>query len=151
MKTHTNSCILDPPPRSINLVAVSAAYSKVVRRKHATADSTVPSDLVLRLLPTPISSELSVAPTTDIANRSNTVSVSPISYHRASGVPHPLVRSRMRIDIGVFNVRTLKQMSQQAALARTLDSLNVDVCCISETGIENSSQPMELIASILST
>ena len=46
--------------------------------------------------------------------------------------------------MATFNVRTLKQAGQQAALALTLDSLGIDVCCISETRIQDASIVTEL-------
>ena len=49
--------------------------------------------------------------------------------------------------MAVFNVRTLKQAGQQAALALTLDSLGIDVCCVSETRIQDASKVTELTAS----
>ncbi|KAA3682188.1 uncharacterized protein DEA37_0009977 [Paragonimus westermani] len=68
------------------------------------------------------------------------VPVSPSSRHSVPELPRPVLRSRTQI-------RTLKQ----AALTRTLDLLHIDVCCISETRIHDSSQRMELIAPALST
>ena len=57
-----------------------------------------------------------------------------------------LFRPRCSVYVAAFNVRTLKQVGQQAALARTLDSLNVDVCCVSETRIQDSSTVINLTA-----
>ena len=53
--------------------------------------------------------------------------------------------------MAAFNVRTLKQTSQQAALALTLDSVGVDVCYVSETGIQDSSVITELTAPLVSS
>ena len=53
--------------------------------------------------------------------------------------------------MAAFNVRTLKQAGQQAALALTLDSLGVDVCCVSETRIQDSSVITELTAPSVSS
>ena len=53
--------------------------------------------------------------------------------------------------MAAFNVRTLRQSGQQAALARTLDSLAIDICCISETRIQDPSIISELTAPLLST
>jgi hypothetical protein len=55
------------------------------------------------------------------------------------------------VHLAAFNVRTLKQAGQQAALARTLDSLCIDVCCISETRIQDESTVIELTAPSLSS
>ncbi|KAA3670498.1 small subunit ribosomal protein S5 [Paragonimus westermani] len=91
-------------------------------------------------LPNPISFNYSASPMTDI---DNLVSVSPTCHHSASVLPRFLLGPRMRNNIGAFNVRTLKQVGQQTALTRTLDSLNVDVCCISEARIQ--ANPRDLI------
>ncbi|KAA3678387.1 uncharacterized protein DEA37_0001554 [Paragonimus westermani] len=154
MNTHnTNTSILHRPSRSINRVALSAAHSRVDRRKHATADPypTVLSNLALRPLPIPNSDNLSAGPTADTINHGNTVSISASSRHSVSHLPRPVLRPRTQINIGAFNVRTLKQIGQQAALARKLDSLHIDVCCISETRIHDSSHRMKLTAPTLST
>ncbi|KAA3682192.1 uncharacterized protein DEA37_0011724 [Paragonimus westermani] len=68
-----------------------------------------------------------------------------------SGLPRPSLRPRMRINTDAFHVGTLKEIGQQAALARTLNLLNVDVCCISKTRIQGSGQRVELTARTLST
>ena len=41
-------------------------------------------------------------------------------------------------------MRTLAQIGQQASLAITLSSLNVDICCVSETRIQDSSAVLQL-------
>ena len=53
--------------------------------------------------------------------------------------------------MAAFIVRTLKQAGQQAALALTLDSLGVNVCCVSETIIQDSSVFTELTAPSVSS
>ena len=73
-----------------------------------------------------------------------------------SAPPNPtdvssLFRPRCSVYVAAFNVRTLKQAGQQAALARTLDSLNIDVCCVSETRIQDSSTVIELSAPAVSS
>ena len=54
------------------------------------------------------------------------------------------VKPRHPVNIGVFNVRTLMQIGQQASLAMTLASFNVDICCISETRIQDPSTVLRL-------
>uniref|UniRef100_A0A183BEW0 Kinesin motor domain-containing protein n=1 Tax=Echinostoma caproni TaxID=27848 RepID=A0A183BEW0_9TREM len=44
----------------------------------------------------------------------------------------------------LFNVRTLMRIGQQACLARTLETLTIDVCCIQETRIQDSSSTIRL-------
>ncbi|CAH8584122.1 unnamed protein product [Dicrocoelium dendriticum] len=53
--------------------------------------------------------------------------------------------------MGTFNVRTLRQTGQQAALARTLDTLGIDVCCVSDTRINDPNGVIELTAPDLSS
>ena len=53
--------------------------------------------------------------------------------------------------MAAFNVRTLKQAGQQTALALTLDSLGIDVCCVSETHIQNASIVTELTSPSVSS
>ncbi|KER30588.1 hypothetical protein T265_03062 [Opisthorchis viverrini] len=43
-----------------------------------------------------------------------------------------------------FNFGTLKQAGQQAALDLTLDSLGIDVCCVSKTSIQDASTVVKL-------
>ena len=59
----------------------------------------------------------------------------------ALGTPQlaPLVKTRKLINIGAFNVRTLAKIGQQASLAITLGTLNIDICCVSETRIQDFS------------
>ncbi|KER31250.1 hypothetical protein T265_02443 [Opisthorchis viverrini] len=52
-----------------------------------------------------------------------------------SGISKSVLKPRHPVYLAAFNVRTLKQAGQQAALALTLDSLGIDVCCLSN---ENS-------------
>ncbi|KER31489.1 hypothetical protein T265_02262 [Opisthorchis viverrini] len=46
--------------------------------------------------------------------------------------------------IGAFNFRTLCQIGKQAVLAETLYSLEIDVCCVSETRIQDPSVVLHL-------
>ena len=41
-------------------------------------------------------------------------------------------------------MRTVVQVGQQASLAITLSTLNVDICCVSETRIQDSSAVLQL-------
>ena len=56
------------------------------------------------------------------------------SLNKVACILHP----RQPLHIAAFNVRTLSQIGQQAALAETLFSLNIDVCGVSETRIQDS-------------
>ncbi|MGL5405228.1 MAG: endonuclease/exonuclease/phosphatase family protein, partial [Propionibacteriaceae bacterium] len=55
-----------------------------------------------------------------------------------------LIRPRVPFHIGAFNVRTLCQSGQQSALALSLSTFNIDVCCVSETRIQDPSVVMHL-------
>ena len=69
----------------------------------------------------------------------------------SSGISKSLFKPRHSVYLAAFNVRTLKQAGQQAALALTLDSLGIDVCCVSETRIQDASTVIELTAPSVST
>jgi len=63
----------------------------------------------------------------------------------------PIFKPYCSVYLAAFNVRTLKQAGQQASLARTLDSLGVDVCCVSETRMHDPTTVTELTAPSLSS
>ncbi|KAA3676912.1 uncharacterized protein DEA37_0003379 [Paragonimus westermani] len=82
---------------------------------------------------------------TDRSRLSPTVSpaISSSVFHVPSG-DVCFLRPRRLVNIGVFNIRTLRQVGQQAALASTLSSLELDVCCVSETRVYDSSTVIHL-------
>ncbi|CAH8497241.1 unnamed protein product [Dicrocoelium dendriticum] len=51
---------------------------------------------------------------------------------------------RVSLRLACLNVRTLLQIGQQAALARTLETLSIDICCLSETRLQDSSSVLTL-------
>ncbi|KER26945.1 hypothetical protein T265_05924 [Opisthorchis viverrini] len=56
------------------------------------------------------------------------------SHHMAptsSGISQSIFKPRHPVYLAVFNGRTLRQTGQQATLALTLNSLGIDVCCVS--------------------
>ncbi|XP_005853141.1 PREDICTED: uncharacterized protein LOC102257229, partial [Myotis brandtii] len=55
-----------------------------------------------------------------------------------------LLAPRSQLTLAAFNVRTLMQIGSQAALARTLETLAIDVCCLSETRIQDSCTVLQL-------
>ena len=55
------------------------------------------------------------------------------------------------LNLADIHVRSLMQIGQQASLARTLDSLAVDVWCVSETRIQDASTVFQINAPNLST
>ena len=62
----------------------------------------------------------------------------------------PIFKPHCSVYLAAFNVRTLKQSGQQASLARTLDSLGAEVCCVLETIIHDPTTVMELTTTSLS-
>ncbi|KER32056.1 hypothetical protein T265_01833 [Opisthorchis viverrini] len=67
------------------------------------------------------------------------------AYNRA------VLKPRRPVYLAAFNVCTLKQTGQKAALAPTPESLGIDVCCVSETTIQDASTVIELTAPSVST
>ncbi|VDP31554.1 unnamed protein product [Schistosoma margrebowiei] len=55
-----------------------------------------------------------------------------------------LLKPRSKPHVRAFNVRTLYQIGQQASLARTSESRAIDVCCVSETRIQDPSSVIHL-------
>ncbi|CAH8584475.1 unnamed protein product [Dicrocoelium dendriticum] len=51
---------------------------------------------------------------------------------------------RSSFRLACLNVRTLLQIGQQAALVRTLQTLSIDICCFSETRLQDSSTVLTL-------
>ena len=124
--------ILHRPPRRINRVALSAASSRAGKRNYATAD---PSHLSSNNLPGPTQIPLNRLSSLAPRNRCDIST----STAQATFPPQTLFKPRSSVHIAAFNVRTLKQAGQQVALAQTLDTLKIDVCCLSETRIQDPS------------
>ena len=81
---------------------------------------------------------------TDVS--SDAVLSRPISTttHSSSLPTEALFRPRHPFKLATFNVRTLMRIGQQAGLARTLETLAIDVCCLQETRIQDSSTIIRL-------
>ncbi|KER29209.1 hypothetical protein T265_04139 [Opisthorchis viverrini] len=147
--TYTTNNILMPhrPSRgAISRVALLAAYSRTGKRKQATADAFLlsPSHTFSSPSPHPINNSLLVGPAlrTDDSVRHASVLRAASARHMvptSSGISRSVLKPRHPLYLAAFNVRTLKQAGQQAALALTLDSLGIDVCCVSETRIQDAS------------
>lgn len=136
--------ILHRPSRRINRVALSAAYSRADKRNQATAAPSFLQGPNFPLVPYP--APINSLHSSDPSNRTVDRGQSAVSLSRE---PHPetrVFRPRSPIYLGAFNVRTLMQAGQQAALALTLDSLNIDVCCVSETRIQDATTYTDLTA-----
>ncbi|CAI2725590.1 unnamed protein product [Schistosoma spindalis] len=54
------------------------------------------------------------------------------------------LKPRAPFKLAAFNVRTLMQVGQQMELAMSLESLNIDVCCLSETLIQDSGEVLQV-------
>ncbi|CAH8490989.1 unnamed protein product [Schistosoma margrebowiei] len=81
---------------------------------------------------------VSLSPRTARANDSSTWNAIP-----------GLLKPRSKLHVGAFNLRTLCHIGQQASLARTLESRAIDVCCISETRIQDPSSVIHLTSRCL--
>ncbi|KAH9591881.1 UBX domain-containing protein 4 [Schistosoma haematobium] len=56
------------------------------------------------------------------------------------------LKSHAPFKLAAFNVRTLMQVGQQIGLAMSLESLHIDVCCLSETRIQDSGEVLQIRA-----
>lgn len=54
-------------------------------------------------------------------------------------LPSPLLQPKTQFNLAASNVRTLKQIGQQSGLERSLEALEIDVCCLSETRLHDFS------------
>ena len=72
------------------------------------------------------------------------------SASTSSGNSTTIFKPHCPVYLAAFNDLTLKQANQQAVLTLTLDSLGVDLCCVSETHIQDSSVIAELTAPTVS-
>ncbi|VDP64341.1 unnamed protein product [Schistosoma mattheei] len=54
------------------------------------------------------------------------------------------LKPREPFKVAAFNVRTLIQVGQQTGLAMSLESLNINVCCLSETRIQDSGKELQI-------
>ncbi|KER18962.1 LOW QUALITY PROTEIN: hypothetical protein T265_15728 [Opisthorchis viverrini] len=127
-------------------VALLFACSRVGKRKHdiANAHLTLPRS-PSSTLPYPNLNTLRSTKTDHFAHRaSHTAAVSVrlssvTTINTSKSVFIPLEP----VYLTAVNVRTLKQAGQKAALARTLDSICIDVCCLLETRLQDASTVFE--------
>ncbi|GAA49918.1 hypothetical protein CLF_103779 [Clonorchis sinensis] len=81
---------------------------------------------------------------TDRPSHGVTSRVALIGYTPYLAVPNSLIIRYLKIhQLAASSVRTLKQVRQQAALPLTLDLLETDVCCVSETRIQDTGTVVE--------
>ncbi|CAH8657151.1 unnamed protein product [Dicrocoelium dendriticum] len=59
-----------------------------------------------------------------------------------------LLRPGSPFILAAFNVRTLMQIGRQACLARTLETPSVDICCLSETRLQDSSAVIRMASPV---
>ncbi|GAA49635.1 hypothetical protein CLF_103318 [Clonorchis sinensis] len=109
---------------AINLVALLTAYSR--------ADPALRTDDCVRLA--------------SVLRAASARHMVPTS----SGISKSLFKPQHPVSLAAFNVRTLKQAGQQAALNLALDALDLDVYCVAETIIQNASAVIELTAPAIS-
>ena len=103
--------------------------------------------------PSPVSERLSVTDTcvttggdsSLISALSSTIHTGPLNQKEVTA---GLLRPRCPFNLATFNVRTLMRIGQQASLARTLETLAIDVCCIQETRIQDPSYILRLTSQI---
>ena len=153
------------PSRGVTTrIALLVASSRVGKRKQATADPSLLSFSHIRSSPPPVSTEnnsslvLSVKVDSYVHPGSHLLPFSSRQPVRccplastSSGNSTTIFKPRCPTYLAAFNVRTLKQAGQQAALPLTPDSIGVDVCCVSETRIQDSSVITELTAPLVSS
>ncbi|VDP70224.1 unnamed protein product [Schistosoma curassoni] len=54
------------------------------------------------------------------------------------------LQPRAPFKLAAFNVRTLMQVGQQMGLAVSLQSLNINVCCLSDTRVQDSGEVLQI-------
>ena len=152
MTTTKRNLILPRSSRRLKRTALPIASSRVDSDKWATAQpvpslfdsfSQSPNPLPLSLLQNPS------APC-DIPIATSQGSQPWECTEENIQATHQFLKPRSPLQIAAFNVRTLMQIGQQACLARTLDSLGIDVCCVSETRIQDPTNVIQLTAPDLS-
>ncbi|CAH8492285.1 unnamed protein product [Dicrocoelium dendriticum] len=57
-----------------------------------------------------------------------------------------LLQPGTQFKLAAFNVRTLLQIGQQAGVARTLETLGIDICCLTETRLQDSNSVYQLVS-----
>ena len=137
MNSTTNkNTILHRSSRRINRPALSVPVGRADFEKSATAHAcnllSLSSSFPLSSFPIPKTAQSNAAL---VPSRSLALGTSQLA---------PLVKPRKLINIGAFNVRTLAKIGQQASLEITLDTLNIDICCVSETRIQDFSTVVQL-------
>jgi exonuclease III len=85
-----------------------------------------------------VNHRVTTAPRSIQRNNSQAKSIHPVP------TDYVILNPRTSFNLSSFNVRTLMQIGQQAALAHTLESLNIDICCLSETRLHDASTIVRL-------
>ncbi|KER20133.1 hypothetical protein T265_11252 [Opisthorchis viverrini] len=118
-------------------------YSRAGKRKQAAADASLLS--LSRTLSSSSPHPINNSPLVDPSLRTdNTVLRATRARHMAptsSGISKSIFKPRHPVYLAAFNVRTLKQARQRGAL--TLDLLVIDVCCVPETRIQDTSSSLD--------
>ena len=135
--------------RRINKPALSVPVGRADFEKSVTAHTHTHTltnlyPLHTNSIQTPLSSCSFFSTSISQTTQGNTSPVPLVSLASTEAPSSPLVIPRKTINIVAFNVRTSTQIVHQASLAITLSSLNVDICCVSETRIQDSSAVLQL-------
>ena len=138
---HNDKFMPHRPSRGYKRVASSTANSGMGEWKHATADASLLSSDFPSSHPNPT---VNLPPS---YRNIDTVACPKLQFevpYEQKSEAKPLFAPRNQSYIAAFNVRTLKPIGQQIALAQSLNSLHIDVCCISETRIQDASSVLVL-------
>ncbi|GAA47488.1 hypothetical protein CLF_100425 [Clonorchis sinensis] len=94
-----------------------------------------------------------VSRTDDSARLASTLQATSVSLPAliSSGISKSIFKPRRQICLAASNVRILKQVGKQAARALTMDSLDINLWCVSETRIQDVSTVVELATLSFST
>ena len=136
--TNNKNTILHRSSRRINRPALSVPVGRADFKKSVLLTLAIPLSFIFF---SPFVLFLS------LKQHSNATLVPSRSLALGTSQLAPLVKPRKLINIGAFNVRTLAKIGQQASLAITLDTLNIDICCVSETRIQDFSTVVQLSCS----
>ncbi|CAM0512289.1 unnamed protein product [Fasciola hepatica] len=151
--TTKKNSILHRSSRRLIRTALPIASIGVGSDKCATAQSSLSVIQPLSSVPNhPSLPHLSThnAPIDNTVDTRNDSLSNSVGNNPLTGNSH-FLKPRQPLNFGSFNVRTLMQVGQQACLALTMNSLKIDVCCLSETRIQDSSNVIQLTAPGIST
>ena len=122
-----------------------SCYSIPPLHAHLSTNTPIPNPLSIHVSPTvlsgPTDRRIAAEASLRVTQSRSTSGARTVPYGSSA-----FFRPRAPFKLAAFNVRTLARIGQQAALARTMESLAIDVCCLSETRIYDSSSVKRLSA-----